>query len=483
MSEQELCRLLENLVKHSQETEWIEFKLNFHSAEEIGKQISGLANSACIHDLECGYLVFGVEDYTHSIKGTTFRAKSHKQKKEELEHWLIQRLKPKIDFRIFEFEYSEGIYISIFIVPAATNTPIEFLHKSYIRISSITRPLSEFPEKARKIWKNDNNIVFEDQICLENLNADKVVSLLDTQSYFELLDLPYPSTRNSVLAKFESEGLILKLKDLFQITNLGALVFAKDLNDFSSLKRKAVRVIIYKGKNKLEPIREQIGGRGYGVGFTGLIDWVNDQLPVNEVIGKALRKNVKMYPEIALRELIANAIIHQDFEEKGFPTIEIYSDRIEISNSGLPLISPDRFIDEYQSRNEKLADLMRRLGICEEKGSGVDKVINSTEVFQLPAPNFIKQEKHTKSILYAFQEFNQMTKNDKIRATYQHSCLKYVTNEKMTNSSLRERFGIAQRNSAIISRIIKDTLEKGLIKYDDPGSNTRKYAKYVPFWA
>jgi len=65
--------------------------------------------------------------------------------------------------------------------------------------------------------------------------------------------------------------------------------------------------------------------------------------------------------------------------------IEIYDNRIEISNPGKPIITPDRFIDEYQSRNEKLADLMRRLHICEEKGSGIDKALIEIEADKLPA--------------------------------------------------------------------------------------------------
>ena len=71
-------------------------------------------------------------------------------------------------------------------------------------------------------------------------------------------------------------------------------------------------------------------------------------------------------------------LIHQDLSENGASVmVELYEDRIEISNPGKPFISPDRFIDAYRSRNERLADIMRRLGICEEKGSGIDKVIQA----------------------------------------------------------------------------------------------------------
>lgn len=139
-----------------------------------------------------------------------------------------------------------------------------------------------------------------------------------------------------------------------------------------------------------------------------------------------------MFPPIAIRELVANALIHQDFNERGTSvTVEIYSDRLEISNPGIPIISPDRFIDEYQSRNEKLADLMRRLGICEEQGKGVDKVIVNAEVWQLPAPDFRKGERHTLAIMFAHKDFEAMDGKDHVRACYQHCVLRYLMNQKM----------------------------------------------------
>lgn len=72
---------------------------------------------------------------------------------------------------------------------------------------------------------------------------------------------------------------------------------------------------------------------------------------------------------------------------------------------------------------------------------------------------------------------------EKIRACYQHACLKYVSNEKMTNQSLRERFKIQDHNYSIASRIIRDAIEEGVLKEDDPTNKSRKYASYIPFWA
>jgi ATP-dependent DNA helicase RecG len=158
MNQQQLISLIDDLIKQPHESEWVEFKLNFHSNEEIGERISALANGACIQNQNYGYLVFGIEDKTHIIRGTSFKPKQHKKGDEELEHWLIQRLDPRIDFRIYEFEYAMGLNLSIFVIPAAQNRPVDFIHLAYIRIGSITRKLSEFPDKEAKIWRKIHNI-------------------------------------------------------------------------------------------------------------------------------------------------------------------------------------------------------------------------------------------------------------------------------------------------------------------------------------
>lgn len=127
-----------------------------------------------------------------------------------------------------------------------------------------------------------------------------------------------------------------------------------------------------------------------------------------------------MYPKIAVRELVANALIHQDFTISGTSSmVEIFANRVEISNPGLPLIDTLRFIDETpRSRNEILAKLIRRLNLCEERGTGIDKVIFQIELFQLPAPDFRKTNQSTLAILYGSKNLKEMDSKERTRATY-----------------------------------------------------------------
>ena len=227
-----------------------------------------------------------------------------------------------------------------------------------------------------------------------------------------------------------------------------------------------------------------MGYRGYANGFEGLIDFINARIPHNEVLGTALRKDVPMFPEISIRELVANALIHQDFFQTGTgPMVEIFDSRLEITNPGIPLIETDRFLDSPpKSRNEALASLMRRIGICEERGSGIDKVVHQTEVFQLPAPIFETIPEHTRAILFAHKEFEAMTSTERVHACYLHACLRYLMHDYMTNESLRKRFGIPPEKSYNVSKLISATKRKGFIGPAEP-DQSNKYARYIPHWA
>ena len=287
-----------------------------------------------------------------------------------------------------------------------------------------------------------------------------------------------------VLGKLESENLICKQGNSYKIRRLGALLLANDLNDFPDVSRKAARVVIYTGTSKLETRLDQIGSKGYATGFQGLINFIMSQLPQNEVIQAALRKEVKLVPEDAIRELVANALIHQDFMIGGSSAmIEIYENRVEISNPGEPIVPIDRFIDGYQSRNERMADLMRRMGICEEKGSGVDRVVHAAEIFQLPPPYFHTTHMRTVVTIYGSKSFRRMDKSERVRACYQHCALRYIMQDLMTNQSLRQRFNLEANKASSVSQVINATIREGLIKADEGIGGSRKYARYVPIWA
>ena len=396
---------------------------------------------------------------------------------------MAEKLFQAVGFRvdIEEVAHPDG-RVLVFHIPSRLRGTAYHLEGKYLmRSGESLVPMSE--DQLRRIFAEGKPDWLEEH-TKTGLEAQQVVDLLDTQTFFELHKLPYPTDRGGVIDRLLRERLIDEAGGVYAIRRIGALLLAKQLGDFPDLARKAPRVVVYTGISKVETRLDQTGTKGYAVGFQGLVRFVMDQLPQNEVIEDALRKEVKLVPEVAIRELVANALIHQDLVMGGASVmVEIYSNRVEISNPGEPVVPVERFIDGYQSRNERLADLMRRMGICEEKSSGIDRVVQAAEVFQLPAPDFRVGHRRTVVAIYGPRPFDEMDRDDRIRACYQHCCLRYVVGEKMSNQSLRERFKLPEARVETASRIIRDCTDARLIKLDNPESGSKRYARYLPFWA
>lgn len=476
--------LVKSLCRSGGETEWVEYKRNNTNPIEIGQYISALANSAALNDQRFGYLIWGIEDGTGKPIGTAFNPRTARKGNEPLKTWLLRMLEPNVHVGFHAFAV-DGKQIVLAEIGRAMNVPVRFNGLDYVRVGEVKKPLRELPELERALWRAFDRTPFENRAASERVNIAEVLRLLDYQVYFDLLNIPVPTNSNGTAAALASDQLIRSnVTGGWDILNLGAILFARNLSDFPSLERKAVRVIQYPGTGRIETTREQVGRKGYAAGFKGLIDYIDALLPSNEVIGTALRESVPMFPQIAVRELVANMLIHQDFSISGTgPTVEIFVDRIEISNPGQSLISTERFVDAPpRSRNEAMAALMRRFGICEERGSGIDKVVNAVELFQLPAPLFETPPDATRSIMFAPKGLRDMDRSDRVRAVYLHACLRHVLREKTTNATLRQRFGIASRNAAVVSRMLNEAVEAGMIVVEDLTVGKRSRA-YLPFWA
>ncbi len=484
ISERRMLALIGDLRKLPAETSWVEFKVNNTNPDEIGKLISAISNAARLADQNCGYVVWGIQDGDHAVVGTVFEPSSQLHQRQPLEFWLAQRLKPSIAFSFSTFVV-EGHRLVLLTVPAAAPTPVEFERQSFVRIGSATPLLSDYPERTSTLWGKLRAYAWESDLAAQFVSSDDVLTRLDYVSYFEMTGQPLPDNRPGIFEKLEADRLVRPdVGGHWNITNLGAILFAKRLADFStSLERKAVRFVAYDGASRADAVTNRRDDqRGYANGFKGLVDFIHGLLPNNEHIERDVRIERPLYPSIALREIIANALIHQDMTITGTgPLIELFKDRMEISNPGQPLVEPNRFLDSPpRSRNEALAALMRRMRLCEEQGTGIDKVLTAVEVHQLPPPDLRRDGNAVKVVLFAPRSFAAMTQEERVRACYQHAGLKFVSGQRMKNSTLCERFGIDQKNAAQASVVIRQTLEANLIR---PADEEHPRAGYVPFWA
>jgi Predicted transcriptional regulator containing an HTH domain and an uncharacterized domain shared with the mammalian protein Schlafen len=308
-----LARLINELCKAPNETQWIEFKHNNYDPNMIGRDISALANSAALYEKSCAYMVWGVDDETHEIVGTEYNLHTLKKGNQELENWLRSLLSPNADFEFFSVPMNNKV-VGLLIIYKAVNQTVLFEKTDYIRIGSYTKKLNEYPVFQTKLWDRLCNTKFEEQYAKQNLELTEALRLLDFATYFDILGIPQPSDNNGVAHFLLEEGILVKQDDgLYAITNLGAILFAKRLSEFSRISRKAIRVVQYANSNRLNMLKEDIGNKGYVVGFEGLIKYIEALIPTQELILEALREKKMAYPILAIREAVANALVHQDF--------------------------------------------------------------------------------------------------------------------------------------------------------------------------
>jgi ATP-dependent DNA helicase RecG len=483
VNEQRDIDLIDELRSRPTETPWLEFKSNQNDQDQIGKLVSALSNSARLEGKETAFLVWGIEDESHDVIGTTFDPFSKKVGNQVFELWLRNKLSPAPAFQFRKVNHPDGNLV-LLEIPAPTAAPTAFEGVPYIRVGSATPKLTDDAFRYQALIEKMRPYSWEFGVASSYLSDVEVLRLLDHESYFELTSQPAPGSNDQVLEKLEADKLIQRdVGGKWNILNLGAMLFANDLRRFGGgLERKGVRFIRYDGKDRTTTVtHRQDGQRGYASGFQGLLSYVNGLLPQNEHIGEALRQAHPLFPTLSVRELVANALIHQDMTITGAgPMIELFSDRIEITNPGVPLIETNRMVDHPpRSRNEALASLMRRMGMCEEQGSGLDKVFAEVELYQLPAPLLKASDSAMQVVLYGPRTFAEMSTDERVRACYWHTVLRYVSGDRMKNASLCDRLGIEKHNAAQATGVIKKTMENDLIKYAD---SDHPRAGYYPWW-
>lgn len=477
-------RLLDHILSTGREHESVEFKLNLSDPATIGKFISSLANSAALTEVASAFLIWGIEDDTRSITGTTFDPYSTRIGNQSLIPWLHSQIEPQVAIQFRQVEY-RGNRVVLLQIGAARSNPVRFQKTAYIRIDSHLVELSHHPAYEQRLWSVLLREPADQATALSGLSAADVLDLLDAETYFVRIRRLVPKDKASIVKQLQQHRFIRAQQDgRWEIRTHAALLFARNLEDFGHLGRKAIRIVQYAGDNRIETIREFRDLRGYAAAFDDVHQRIMDLLPAREQVVGARRTVETMLPSLAIREALANALVHQDLILRGSrPMVELFTSRIEVTNPGTPLVDVNRLIDAPpRSRNETLASIMRELDFCEERGSGWDKIAYEVGIRFLPAPTIAVTNDHTRVTLFGPESLNRLSKEERVWATYIHACLLYCQHEYLTNARVRDRFDIASRNSATASRIIADAVESGwLIVYDPHAS--KKMMQYIPYWA
>jgi len=236
--------------------------------ERLAQHLSAFANQ-----FGGGFMVYGVDN-----NGIPFNLDKERVDliTSTLGNIARHNLEPSVILDHLIFEYEGENLLAIYIGESGIK-PVHLKNKdiyhSYIRIAGQTRKMSK--SEIKRFIASSSNIHFEEQNAVSEVNIDEIISNLDHDSYFQLMDVKYPETKMGILSRFLEEGFISKLTgDQFSILNLGAILFAKDISKFKNLQRKAIRVIIYDGNNRLKTMKEQVGQKVYASGFEGIVRYV-----------------------------------------------------------------------------------------------------------------------------------------------------------------------------------------------------------------
>ncbi|MDO8301738.1 MAG: putative DNA binding domain-containing protein [Sedimentisphaerales bacterium] len=385
---QDLIHLLDTLRSQPKESEWIEFKVNNSDPDEIGENISALANAASLHHKIHAYIVFGIEDGTHSVVGTDFKPRQTKIRNEELENWLLRQLNPRLDFVIHEFNYN-GLSIVLLEIEAAKTAPVKFKNIAHIRVGSYTKKLVDFPEKERKIWKH--KIDWSAQICEEaTLNALDAQAISKARVEFKQKN---PHLANEVDGWSESQFLNkAKITIGSKITHTAIILLGKPESEhFLNPSIARISWILRDGSG------QDIDYEHFGIPLL-----INAEL----VFAKIRNLNYRYLPDNTLfpieitqydpwviREALHNCIAHQDYDLHGKINLVETPGELMFSNVGsfIPgsvetVIQRDAPPDIY--RNALLAHAMENLNMIDTIGSGIKKMFLKQRNRFFPLPDY-----------------------------------------------------------------------------------------------
>lgn len=467
---------LEDFVRRAlsipNETRVIEFKeaRRQYSFDKAAEYCAALANEGG------GHLILGVTDKTpRTIIGTeAFR------NVQETERKLHDKLRLRIELDEVLIDTHRVVVIKAGARPVGQPVTIDgrYLMRQGESLVDMT------PDQLRAIFQ-ETALSYLESSLVSDLEPDQVEEHIDTRAFFSLSKTQAPDDVQQRCQVLAGQRLIARCgAEKYSILGMGAALFARDLTEYENLSPRRLRFLQYRGQDRTDASRDVVTKRGYALEFATFLEMVNAAIPVDERIQESHRRTVPMYQPVALREIVANAIVHQDFTSTpSMIAVELFDGRLEVTNPGLPITNTRRFVEDTKPRNHALAMMMRELSMCEARGSGIQRALEANEETGAADPAFHAGDGLTRAILIGKHDFKTMTAEERNWAIFMHACYLYSRREAITNASFRRRYAIPDKSSSLVSTHIQQTVEEGLLKLQDAGSTSRRFARYVPFYA
>ncbi len=393
MQAADLNILLSELIAHPAETTWIEFKMGKGSItnDQIGEYISAMSNGATISNKPFGYLVWGVEDGTHTIKGTNFTFANAKEGNQDLELWIRNLLHPKINFEIFEFQHNQK-NIVLLRIPSAKGEPTHFKKLPYIRIGSNKTDLRNFPNYIRLIYNShddwsaktiDKASISDLEPEAINLAREKFKEKSSKASFYNEID-----TWDD-LTFLDKAKITINSK----ITNAAIILLGKE----ESLHYLLPSVVEITWKLETEEKAYEHFGSPFLLNTTKVLQNIRNIkykfFPDNELLATTVNK----YDTRTILEALHNCIAHQDYSLNSRIIVAEKIDKLIFSNAGSFFEgTPDDYTEGDKTpekyRNPWLTHAMVNLGMIDSLGYGIHTMYLSQRSRYFPLPDYLLSE-------------------------------------------------------------------------------------------
>lgn len=389
--------LLRVLSSENASPEEIIFDNEEPNPDVIGKFISGIANSSAKNDKDFGLLIWGVNTITGNIDGSYFDPESLIIEGKSLPTWLQDLTENNVEFDFTSLDL-DGVNLVILEVLKPLTEHVTFKGREYFIEDG--RPKEVDLEEDESVTQNVSNDI-ERASYSENNNPkinirplNELLDSLDFETYFELMDESIPADEIAVANVLQKAGIIGfdSLENGYYLTNVGALALSKSLSEHPGLRRRHLILKRYSGINKGGNCDKRVFDSGYLVSIGQAIRAIQELTRMPDPITGEADVEPSPYPIRAIRELVVNALLHQDLDgsndEYGSPLIEIFDDRIEISNTANIKINIATLVNTQPwIRNVELYALFAKVSLCGNKEHGWELVIDGCEQAQLPSPS------------------------------------------------------------------------------------------------
>lgn len=398
-----LLNLLEQFRRLPREEATVEFKSSWDFADDIGEYLSAMANTAVLERHERAWLIWGIDNATHAVKGTSFNPFTSKgEGKQSLIMWLTQKIKPRPDFQFHELKHPDGKVIMLEIHPPRSE-PLAFKGIRYIRIDSHKTRLSEHPSKEARLWEllggvSDWSGEVVVDATLDDLDPEAVDFARNKFLEYRLKSEP-DSERHDTLraetlawdvATFLNKAHITKQG---RLTRSALLLLGRD--ESAHFLTPADTKISW---NLRDEQNRMIGSQHFGLPLLlaseALFKRIRNVTMEYMPDGSLFPVPVSQYDSWVIREALHNCIAHQDYRMGGKINVVEHPDRLIFTNLGVFIPPSVQWMLEHQSppehyRNQWLINGMIRLRMIDQQGSGIRRMFETQRERFFPLPDYL----------------------------------------------------------------------------------------------